>query len=309
MKKTALLLPLFLGLAHASEDDFQKDRSAILKMAGAFKVDFTFKETIALADDYQLKKPYHTAANELVKVVEDTGKRIALQHLLIVNGETGPQVIKHWAQVWQFEDTRALEFQGDLVWNPINHSVEKTKGTWTQLVTQIDDSPRYMAQGKWQHDGNYSAWTSDTTTRPLPRRDYTKRSDYDLLVVTNRHIITPDGWLHQQDNRKLADRDGKRSFLCFESGLNHYRRVTDEDSLADLFSHAEAHWNSTATFWNEARTTWVDLIHEAENPIRYEKRIDGESLSSTMSDLADEAAAGSTVSRGQINEVLSKFLR
>jgi hypothetical protein len=81
-------------------------------MSGAFEVEFNFEETVSLDEGYKLKKPYLADAYELVEVAQDTGKSIALQHLLVVEGEDGPVVIKHWGQVWKYEDRRTLNYEG-----------------------------------------------------------------------------------------------------------------------------------------------------------------------------------------------------
>lgn len=309
MTLKSFLLTLFACTSlQASDSKFDRDRAAILGMAGAFQIEFNFRETIALKEGYRLKKPYQAKASELVKIVEDTGKRIVLQHLLIVDDIGDPEVIKHWAQVWQYEDPRTLNFEGDATWLPVDHSPERTKGTWTQFVTQIDDSPRYKAQGRWVHQGNTSVWTSDPSTRPLPRRDYTKRSDYDLLVATNTHLITPDGWVHQQNNRKLVTRNGKNQFLCVEAGLNKYQRITDKEELA-VFKAAEAYWEKTHHFWKDVRTAWLEVVATSSKPIHYKKKVEGKRLMSRMRDLADDVSEKKTVSRSQVDQLLAQYLR
>jgi len=56
---------------------FERDRQAILGMAGTFKVEFFFEETLALRDGYELHDPYRTDAEELVVVAQDTGDTAA----------------------------------------------------------------------------------------------------------------------------------------------------------------------------------------------------------------------------------------
>ena len=199
MKLRMMVLAALLagGVGFAEEGAFEKDRRAILAMAGEFKVGFHFQETLSLRSDYEAKeKPYEEAAFETVKVVEDSGKKIVLQHIL----QAGPAVVKHWAQIWTYEDTEILEFQGGRVWTTKKISEEEAKGKWSQRVTQIDDSPRYEGIAAWVHREQSSEWAA-VANRPKPRREE-KRDDYDLLVVTNRHTITPLGWFHEQDNTK-----------------------------------------------------------------------------------------------------------
>lgn len=303
-----VVLSLLTLPGFADSQKFSQDRAAILAMAGGFEVEFQFTETVALAAGYELKKPYSSKAYELVKVAEDLGASITLQHLLVVEDEDGPAVIKHWAQIWKYEDPLTLSYEGDKTWLPVTHSEESTKGTWTQFVTQTDDSPRYKAQGKWSHLGGSSTWTSSLSTRPLPRRDYSKRKDYDLLVVVNYHIITPDGWVHQQDNRKLVSREGKRQFLCVEAGLNRYKRVTDESGIAG-FKIAEAHWEKTQGFWKEVRSAWADVIVGSKKPVRYAARLEGQRLMSEINGMARKVEKGEAISKDAVREVIRKYLR
>src|SRR5690606_5653234 len=108
-----------------------------------------------------------------------------------------------WRQIWTYEDTRVTEFRGLNRWKTRHLSPEEARGTWTQMVTNVDNSPRYEGWGKWEHANGVSSWTSAPTNRPLPRREYSKRKDYDVLIGVNRHVLTPAGWAHEQDNTKL----------------------------------------------------------------------------------------------------------
>lgn len=287
--KPLLLLTTLIGVqfASAGEADFELDRKAILSMAGNFAVNFQFKETVSLTAGYEFHEPYEENAHEHVELVEDTGKTITLQHLLVINeGGPKPVIIKHWAQIWKYEDPIVLDFQGDRTWKPVHLSADEVKGTWTQYVTSVDDSPRYKAAGKWVHEGNYSAWTSMPSTRPLPRREYSKRKDYDLIAAVNHHIITPDGWVHTQENRKVVHRDGRDESLCLEIGKNTYRRVTDDE--VD-FQAAIQFWNEQKDFWAKVRHAWVGIIDNAPGPIHCEQWVDQKRLREVIAELQEEA--------------------
>lgn len=247
------------GAAEATGDKFQKDRAAILAMAGAYKVTFKFDETVTLSG--KASAAYSTEALELVKVVEDSGKVIRLQHLLLA----GPHVVKHWRQDWVYEDTTINTYQGHHKWAPQRLGRHERAGAWTQAVFNVDDSPRYEGVGRWQHIGDHSMWESASTPRPLPRREYTKREDYDVVGGRNRHSITKDGWLHLQDNYKLAIRDGVSTVLGYETGVNVYTR-TDAKPLAA----AEAYWTKTAPYWAIVREFWDEHL-DGRNSFAYNK--------------------------------------
>lgn len=295
MKAIPLLL-LALSLTAAAANPSAADRAAILKLAGTHDITFHFEETAAVAPDYRIKtKPYDESATEVVVVAEDTPERITLQHLLLVPGKDGaPRVIKHWAQVWTWQDTEILDYAGSdgiHLWEKVRLSEEQAAGTWSQLITQVDDSPRYEGYGRWVHENGESYWQSEPTRRPLPRREYSKRDDYDYLLVTNRHTLTPDGWIHEQDNRKVVDRDGKPAqVLCHEYGLNRYTRTENGDSQVAL-----DWWRDHHPFWDTVRTLWIESGEAAPESFTYTTYKDGEMLSKRITRLEKEQPASESI--------------
>ncbi len=246
-----LFAALFAAAALAALDStsFEKDRRAILAMAGEFEVRFKFDETVAFRPDYELK--HDTSGGfETVIVLEDNGTHIVLQHVLV--SKDGEHVVKHWRQDWIYEDRDLREFAGGRTWKARRLSTSEARGIWSQAVYEVNDGPRYESFGRWSHDGEYSSWQSATTWRPLPRREYSTRSDYDVLLAVNRHTITPWGWVHEQDNTKWdrADLTG-RPYIARESGLNEYRRITHFD-----FGPARAYVERTRGYWREVRKQW-----------------------------------------------------
>ncbi len=288
-RTTAIILLASTSFALASPPE--QDRRAILSMAGTFAVTFDFEETVPIAPNYQpLSKPYHEEAIEVVEVAEDTPGKITLQHLLVVEGKSGkPHVIKHWAQVWTWQDTRILDYagsNGDDLWKRKALSNEDSSGQWSQLVTSVDDTPRYESLGKWTHDAGESSWTSQPTRRPLPRREYEKRDDYDYLLAVNRHTITANGWVHSQDNRKVVDRDGKKLVLSFETGLNQYTRA--ESPIA---RKASEWWVENKEVWNPIREFWVEAGEDDGDTFSYHTTQGGVGLGRKFSELEKSKAA------------------
>ncbi|BCU78173.1 hypothetical protein llg_28880 [Luteolibacter sp. LG18] len=283
----------------AEETAFEKDRRAILQMTGDFKVTFHFHETLSLHAGYTVKdRPYDEEAYETVKVAEDDGKRIVLQHLLQVEGE----VVKHWSQVWTYEDTELLEFQGQRTWAKRGIDAAVAKGTWTQRVTEVTDEPRYEGYGRWVHHEGASEWTSSPTNRPLPRREYTKRDDYDLLLVTNRHTVTPQGWFHEQDNTKQVQREGAAYPLCREVGFNTYTRVADHD-----FALANDYWSRTSAFWKLVRQAWDGALGE-NSRIGLRDKVEDKTLSKAVGALAGRVKKGEAVTAEEIRGTLKPYL-
>ncbi len=224
---------------------------AILAMAGNFDVTFRFEETVPMQANYVLKAPYVTQGSEKVVVLEDSPKRISLQHLLVVDDH----VVKHWRQDWEYEQTQFWQYLGDYTWGKREVSPEEVKDTWVQTVWQVDDSPRYAGIGRWQKQHGVVSWESDASWRPLPRREYSQRHDYDVLVTVNRHVITPQGWVHEQDSQKLKTIDD--TVLAKEHGVNTYQRNPTLD-----FSKAEQYWQETKAYWQAMRQVWEPLVQQ-----------------------------------------------
>jgi hypothetical protein len=243
----------------------ERDRRAILAMAGTFRTTFDFLEVAGFRPDFEPDRPYQSWGTEYVAVVHDEPRFISLQHLLVMfmqrDGKVaGPFVTKHWRQDWRYEDDEILTYRGRLTWGRERQSAAAARGTWTQAVFQVDDSPRYEAAGRWEHFGNVSTWRSGTTWRPLPRREWSVRKDYDVLIGTNQVTITPTGWIYEESNLKTAlDAAGRPSgaapVLAKELGFNRFERVVGFDDSA-----GRRYQERTEPFWAEVRAAWADVV-------------------------------------------------
>jgi len=243
----------------------ERDRRAILAMAGTFRTSFDFLEVIGFRPGFVPDRPYQSWATEVVYVLRDKPRFVSLQHLLVMfvrspDGKVeGPIVTKHWRQDWRYENRVLVTYRGHDTWAKERLTPAQAKGTWTQSVFQVDDSPRYAAYGRWEHLGNVSTWVGSTTWRPLPRREFSVRHDYDVLVGTNRHTITPTGWVQEEENLKIVLDDAGRPrttdpALAKEIGLNRYERLTGFDDSA-----GRRYLERTEPFWREVRRAWEDI--------------------------------------------------
>lgn len=239
-----------------SQAEFERDRQAILAMQGEYAVTFDFRETVPVAEGYELAEPKLTPAREVVIVVEDNGDFIMLQHLLIVGPEDEPFIVKHWRQDWRYQPQTVLAFQGHDDWTVEAVSAAEAAGAWSQTVYQVDDSPRYAAVAPWRHDEDgVSTWEPPVSWRPLPRRDDTTREDYDVIAAVNRHTVTSWGWTHEQDNSKLVlEEDGSARELVREIGINTYRETDLPNDRA-----ARDYWDATQDYWAMVRARFDDL--------------------------------------------------
>lgn len=240
----------------------EKDRLAILAIVGQYRVSFQFVETMGFTEDYHPAKPYFSWGTEEVRVLEASDEFISLQHTLVMYFKTeegkveGPMVMKHWRQDWSWQDTKLHTYQGELTWAARQRSVDSVEGTWTQAVYQVDDSPRYEVAGRWSHAGGVSSWKSEDCWRPLPRREFSVRDDYNVLAGSHSITITPRGWVHGQDNRKLVVDPGKEpTSIASEIGISRYERITEPS----LTTGANEYWSKTGAYWKEVRKAWTEV--------------------------------------------------
>ena len=293
---------------------YAKDAAAIVAMAGSYRVSFDFVETMGFREEYTPPKPYFSWGTEHVQVLALEANFISLQHTLVMyfkdeNGkESGPMVMKHWRQDWTYEDAELFTYRGNSTWAREIKKPSEVKGKWTQAVFQVDDSPRYEVVGKWDHEGGMSTWKSESCWRPLPRREFSVRDDYDVLQGTHEITITPSGWVHTQQNQKVAFLDGgKISIVGQEIGLNRYEGITEPSLLA-----AEEALAKSGEYWGEVRAMWSEVFEKNES-FSLKSKVDQKKLFQYHfsyagqiegSDEPYDAAAGKAHAR----ETISKFL-
>jgi len=271
-----------------TQAQFERDRQSILAMAGIYKVRFDMRETVAFVADYQPIPAKISGGHEVVKVVEDTGTTLSLQHLLVVAGDEGtPSVVKHWRQTWVYEPKEILVYTSANHWSLKSVPAAERAGKWSQIVWQTDDSPRYGGIGRWIYDDGVARWSSDATLRPLARRDAVRHPVYDHYLVTNRHALTPGGWVHEQDNAKLGMRDGRTTTFVHEVVVNTYERTSDFDVSA-----ADQYWDKTQDYWAAIRSEWESIIHRNQGITVNEEAENGSQTGPTLMKLATRIASG-----------------
>ena len=241
----------------------EKDRAAILNMSGPYRASFEFMETLGFPIDYKLDKTYRSWGTEYIYVVKNTENFVSLQHLMVMyfvkEGKTiGPMVMKHWRQDWTYQPKSYVAYTGLSQFR--KKLTRNSQGMWLQAVYQVDDSPRDASVGRWTHHSSMSEWNSGETWRPLPRREFSVRSDYQTLIGYNRHIVKPNGWVHTQDNLKAVlnpKGGGVSKLLARETGLIRYQRIEDFD-----FSKGDEYWKKTGPFWADVRDYWVKAFQK-----------------------------------------------
>ena len=311
------LRPEWLKLQEVGLAKFERDRRAILAMQGGYKVNFDFLETVGYAQDYIKDRPYQSWGTEYVYVIEDSGNFISLQHVMVMRFEkedgtvSEPMVMKHWRQDWTYEDNTLLEYSHDRIWQVRKLKDDDVKGAWSQAVFQVDDSPRYESFGAWEHNSSFSTWISEKTRRPLPRREYSVRDDYDLLEGFNRHTVTNSGWVQEEENWKLVVTDNGVAddafpYVAKEEGLARYRLIKNFD-----FSEGDKYLDTTLAVWTTVRDRWQRIITESESVSLHES-VDGKPMFIPLFNIADQFSNGEVdekTAKQKVNEVIDSYLK
>jgi hypothetical protein len=290
---------LLVGVTGKSQDlKKQQDIKAIKSMCGCYEVQFNFAETFQYSKDSISYKPSltkHESALEWVELVEDTPNKLVLQHLLIV-GKTDDDIVKHWRQDWIYENTDLLSFYKERTWKYNKLAATDVKGQWTQKVFQVDDSPRYEGTASWVHVDGTDYWRN-TTDAPLPRREHTKRNDYNVLKRRNIQEITKTGWIHNQDNDKIVrDDKGNDVVLAQEKGYDVYTKVDDSKCKV-----AQNYWAKNKNLWKKVRSKW-DATFAKNKDISLQNKVEGKALYGHLFDLKADA------SQEQVDKIIDSFI-
>ncbi|TKC12543.1 hypothetical protein FA048_02695 [Pedobacter polaris] len=303
MKKLQLLFALiFSVLSVTAQNKLDQDREAIKSLAGFYKVTFNYAETFSPNDDYKFHERHRSSAKEIAIILEETPKKIVIQHLLVMRGDS--MIIKHWREDWTYEDTQILAYDKENAWKKVTLSANDVKGKWTQKVFQVDDSPRYQAIGSWVHVDGRHQWQSNTDS-PLPRRESTERNDYNVLNRGNNLYLTANGWMFEQDNKKIIRSESGDKLVAMEKGLEEFIK-TDPKS----FGYAQTWWKQQEGFWKDARATW-DVVFAENNYIKLNLKIDNKLLYEQFFALGDQSAKekwSSEKNKENIKKVIDAYL-
>ena len=299
MKQVILLAVSILAfsLTGNAQNKKKQDKKAIKEMCGCFEVTFNFAETFQYSKDslYKPSQSKRDKALEWAQLIEDGKNKISIQHLLQVGNVDNPYIVKHWRQDWIYQNTDFYMYDRDNSWRYESKSKSEVKGQWTQKVYQVDDSPRYEGSSTWVHVDGKSFW-ENTTNAPLPRREYTKRSDYNITVRGNRHEITKNGWVHDQNNDKVIREEGKRDIvLAKEKGYNTYVKVDDSKCLG-----AANWWKEHQNKWTLVRNKW-DEVYNRNQDLTLGTKVDNKLLYKYL--FSDEY-----VKEDKINKIIESFV-
>ena len=305
----------WLDLKEKNLSKFEQDRRAILALQGEYEVSFEFLETILLETDKDFDTPYASKGTEFVIAIKNEQNHISLQHILVMfkidpetGQEVGPLLVKHWRQDWKYQPKNILDFNGDKTWTTKKLKRSQTRGKWKWDIFQVDDTPRYSGLGEWDHFDTVSTFKTGYMNRPLPRREFSVRNDYKVLLGTDTIVLTKNTWYHEQKNFKQKDLSTaeENSFRSREIGHNSYRRIKNFD-----FSSGYAYWEKTRPYWQDVTKVWDKLL-KTHKKYSLRKKVDGMLLFMHHFKNADDSKILDMTSEKRqllITELIEKFIK
>jgi hypothetical protein len=295
--KRIYLATLVCFVTHSSFAQTKNEQQAIKNLCGCYEVTFKYAETFAADTAYKFHPTYRAVGLEWVVAEEASDKKFVLQHLLLADD----MIIKHWREDWEFEASNWWVYNRDANWKLVKGNKQQVTGQWTQTVWGVDDEPRYQGSSAWINNNGQFYW-ENTTDSPLPRREYSKRNDYNVMKRTNRIIATDTGWVHEQDNKKIVRKDGKPDvFLAEEKGYNIYKKTDDAKC-----QQATAYWEKHKQFWAVVRQSWQELMKD-KSAIQLVSKAEGKYMYQQL-DEVEKQTLTALQQKEKIKSVLGKYI-
>jgi hypothetical protein len=206
------VLPLVIAISglvlpsHAA--DGPVGREYVLGMAGCYDVSYRFYED-GEHDHFNDEYGLGTSIKELITIVEDEPARVVLQHSSI---NRAGEPVPHWHEEW---------IDGDAGW---------TQTVYSRTPDDELKEQRYTCTAPW----SLNRWQCHAGRAAKPFRDNGapfgfRRTDYEWLDRDNTLLVTPEGWVQSEHNRKM-DEDGR--LVSYELGFITYERLDEAECQA-----------------------------------------------------------------------------
>ena len=284
----------------------ERDRRAILAMAGPYRVSFDFLEVVRYDPALKPDAPYQSWGTEYVFVAEDRPDFIALQHILVMrllekDQPSEPMVVRHWRQEWRYQADALLAYEGANTWAR-RAVASETSGVWTQSVLQVDDSPRYAARGRWQHAGGVSTWIS---RRDLAAAAAARVQRAQGLRRAGRHQPPHHHAAGLGAGREQPQARGRESGKHACPGI---RRGALRAHPRLRLRPGETYYERTEPFWAEVRAAWREL-EQGRGRFSVRAPVDQGQLFMPFFDYAQRLADGAAFDRDEARTFVRRTLQ
>ena len=252
------------GVAGGWSCAFERDRRAILAMAGTYRVTFDFLEVAPFTAQDKPNAPYQSWGTEKIYVDADDGKSISLVHILemrVVQKDgsiSEPMVTKHWRQDWRYEPAHIVEYQGRDRWQRRKLDARGGEGAWSQSRVS---GRRVAALCEHRSLAAHAELLDLAERRHAGVRCRVANGACAMTIrCWSARTATPSSSDRLDSGRKQseggADRSARRSMRRGRiSRASTVLRATSAFAIAD-FAAADRYYERTKQFWDEVRDRW-----------------------------------------------------
>ena len=199
-------IALVLTLAHSlAGGSVASGLPEIQKLTGCFEVSYRFVEDGA-HDIFSERAALNKPTKEWIGLEKTGENAFVLHHALFVGSEPP---ISHWREIW---------------------SPQSDAESWTQEVwggpPGLGSELRYRCTAPW----TANRWECHAGKSGKPLRDAGPpfghdRSDYDWMDRHNVILVTPNGWVQNEHNRKMTS---SGEVASYELGWITYTRIAEK---------------------------------------------------------------------------------
>lgn len=191
--------------AFSSPMSLGRDSRHVERLAGCFSVTYRFVEDgvhDSLGNEYGLTEPI----TEWIELTRQDDRGLTLLHVSITEDR---RAVPHFHEVWTYHPD-------DESW---------TQEIWSRTPVDENRELRYRCTAPWE----LNRWECHAGKARKPFRDAGApfgfdRTDYEWLDRKNIVLVTQNGWVHNQHNKKLTEDD---ELVSYELGWITYRRVDE----------------------------------------------------------------------------------
>lgn len=208
------ILMAILSVAMALAAPRQQDVRNIETLAGCFEVTYEFVED-GEHDTFAQGSPLRV--REWVGLRRDGKGSMTLPHVSIT---PDGRAVPHWYEVWTYRPE-------DNAW---------TQEVWRDFPGDTSTVLRYECTAPWM----MNRWQCHAGKAPKPFRDSGApfgfdRADYAWLDRENILLVTDEGWVHNEHNKKV---DSEGTVIAHELGWITYERIAEQECRVAIEQYA-----------------------------------------------------------------------
>lgn len=234
--------------------DYQKDLLAMQALPGCFLVAKRAVDTFRLQKEYKASLPYNENYHVFIVAEAIGAGKKGTRFQFIEQREA--EVRKGQTLEWRWQEIEMILFRKPFFWQKVSLNEGITRNTWMLRKYFASGDPNYQCIASWHHSFNHHSWECFTWS-PLPERERSQRSQYNVLARGAVYRATHLGWRHEQNNEKVLLEAGRADWLAQERVEIDYRKVHPKECRK-----ASTYWRNNKNIWHDVQEQWARIFAE-----------------------------------------------